>query len=238
MNKQSGCHNPFEQPNGAHLPVCQETAPGNLMPCPDPGVRTPGTLCRSRVSGTMTGMPIQIHSTTLPDVLLIEPVVFADNRGFFLETYHRGKYAEAGLDVLFVQDNHSRSRKNTLRGLHYQAAHPQGKLIWAAAGEIFDVAVDIRKGSPAFGKWLGIHLTEANHLQLYIPPGFAHGFCVLSETADLMYKCTDFYFPEDDCGLLWNDPDIGINWPVTDPVLSKKDASLPRLSEVPPSRLL
>lgn len=185
----------------------------------------------------MTGMSIQVRHTALPDVLLLEPKVFADQRGFFLETYHSRKYAESGLDIVFVQDNHSRSRKNTLRGLHYQVGHPQGKLVWAAAGEIFDVAVDIRKGSPTFGKWVGVTLTETNHLQLYIPPGFAHGFCVTSETADLMYKCTDFYYPEDDFGILWNDPELGINWPVADPILSTKDASLPHLSAIPPARL-
>ena len=183
-------------------------------------------------------MPIQIRPAGIQDVLIIEPQVFADHRGFFMETYHRKKYAEAGLDVLFVQDNHSRSRKNTLRGLHYQLAHPQGKLVWAAAGEIFDVAVDIRRNSATFGKWIGIHLSEANHLQLYIPPGFAHGFCVLSEEADLMYKCTDLYHPEDDWGILWNDPQIGILWPIHDPLLSPKDSTLPRLSQVAPEKLM
>lgn len=182
-------------------------------------------------------MSIRIHHAELLDVLIVEPQAFADPRGFFLETYHRRKYSEAGLDAVFVQDNHSHSRKNTLRGLHYQLAHPQGKLVWAASGEIFDVAVDIRRGSSTFRKWIGIHLSEANHLQLYIPPGFAHGFCVLSETADLMYKCTDLYDPTDDFGILWNDPDIGIDWPVASPILSPKDAVLPRLSEVPPDRL-
>lgn len=171
-------------------------------------------------------------------MLLIEPPVFSDQRGFFLETFHRSKYAEAGLDAVFVQDNHSRSRKNTLRGLHYQVAHPQGKLVWAATGEIFDVAVDIRKSSATFGKWVGIHLSDQNHLQLYIPPGFAHGFCVLSETADLIYKCTDLYSADDDFGILWNDPAIGIRWPVSAPFLSSKDSALPRLAHVPPDHLL
>lgn len=186
----------------------------------------------------MIFMSIRIQTMDIPGLLLIEPRVFSDQRGFFLETFQRSKYAEAGLDAVFVQDNHSRSRKNTLRGLHYQVAHPQGKLVWAATGEIFDVAVDIRKNSATFGKWIGIHLNDQNHLQLYIPPGFAHGFCVLSETADLIYKCTDLYSADDDYGILWNDPEIGIQWPVSVPVLSSKDSALPPLAKVPPERLL
>lgn len=176
-------------------------------------------------------MSIKISKSELPEVLIVEPRVFSDHRGFFQETFHRRKYAEAGLEVTFVQDNHSRSRKNTLRGLHYQVLHPQGKLVWAASGEIFDVAVDIRKNSPTFRKWFGMRLSDINHLQLYIPPGFAHGFCVLSETADVLYKCTDLYDAEDDRGIAWDDPEIGIQWPVHEPLLSDKDRSLPKLGQ-------
>ena len=192
----------------------------------------------SGVSGRIRDMPLTIRRAEIPDVLIIEPQVFSDHRGFFMETYHRRKYADAGLDAVFVQDNHSRSRKNTLRGLHYQRAHPQGKLVWAASGEVFDVAVDIRRNSATFGKWFGVRLSDQNHLQLYIPPGFAHGFCVLSETADLLYKCTDFYDPDDDFGILWNDPQIGIQWPALEPILSPKDSALPRLSQVAHERLM
>lgn len=177
-------------------------------------------------------MTIRIRKSELPGVLIVEPRVFADHRGFFLETFHRRKYAEAGLDVTFVQDNHSRSSRNTLRGLHYQAKHPQGKLVWAATGEIYDVAVDIRRNSGTFGKWIGMNLSDTNHLQLYIPPGFAHGFCVLSDTADVIYKCTELYDPEDDFGIAWNDPEIAIRWPVSEPILSPKDNALPLLNQM------
>lgn len=177
----------------------------------------------------MKSMSIRIRKSELPDVLIVEPRVFADHRGFFLETFHRRKYAEAGLEVTFVQDNHSRSGKNTLRGLHYQVKHPQGKLVWAATGEIYDVAVDIRKDSATFGKWVGVNLSDTNHLQLYIPPGFAHGFCVLSEIADVIYKCTNLYDPEDDFGIAWDDQQIAIHWPTSEPILSSKDKALPPL---------
>jgi len=182
-------------------------------------------------------MSIRISATELPGVLLIEPRVFEDPRGFFLETHHQRKYSEAGLDVQFVQDNHSHSKRNTLRGLHYQRAHPQGKLIYAARGEIFDIAVDLRRSSPTFRKWYGVRLSVENHLQIYIPPGFAHGFCVLSDRADVVYKCTDFYYAEDDLGVLWSDPDIGIQWPISEPLLSAKDIALPALSEISTDRL-
>jgi dTDP-4-dehydrorhamnose 3,5-epimerase len=180
---------------------------------------------------------MQVIPTDLPGVLLIEPTVFGDARGFFLESYHAQRYAEAGIPDHFVQDNHSRSQRGVLRGLHYQLTHPQGKLVWVTSGEVFDVAVDIRKGSPTFGRWVGVTLSADNHRQLYIPPGFAHGFCVLSETVDFLYKCTDFYHPEDEGGVLWCDPNIGVNWPVTTPVLSEKDQRYPRLVEVPVERL-
>lgn len=178
-------------------------------------------------------MTLKCSESSLPGVLLIEPMVFQDNRGFFMETYHLGKYGEVGLGRPFVQDNLSHSRQFTLRGLHYQLNHPQGKLIYVVSGEIFDVAVDIRRGSPTFGQWTGIRLSSENRLQLYVPGGFAHGFCVLSETADVMYKCTDLYAPGDEYGLLWSDPSLAIEWSVENPILSKKDAGNPALQDMP-----
>ena len=177
-------------------------------------------------------MPERFLKTALPDVIIIEPDISRDERGFFMETYHQRRYTEGGIDCLFVQDNHSHSRRGTLRGLHYQLNHSQAKLIYMSRGEIFDVAVDIRRGSPTFGKWVGAHLTGENGHQIYIPKGFAHGFCTLSETADVIYKCTDFYSPGDEYGILWSDPDIGIDWPDKNPLLSKKDSRNPRLSEI------
>jgi dTDP-4-dehydrorhamnose 3,5-epimerase len=174
---------------------------------------------------------MQILETTLPGVLLIEPRVFNDDRGFFFESYSEQRAWDAGLQVKFVQDNHSFSKQGTLRGLHYQLQNPQGKLVRVATGEVFDVAVDIRQGSPTFGHWYGVHLSAENRRQLYVPPGFAHGFCVLSETADFLYKCTDFYAPGDEYGIYWDDPDIGIDWQVERPVLSEKDAIAPRLKD-------
>lgn len=164
-----------------------------------------------------------IHELSLSGVLLIEPRVFADERGCFMETWHQRNFAAAGLDVLFVQDNHSQSRKDVLRGLHYQLRHPQGKLVRVVRGEVFDVAVDLRRSSPTFGHWVGETLSEANHRQMYIPAGFAHGFCVLSDTADVVYKCTEFYNRDDEHTLLWSDPTVAIDWPVKDPILSLKD---------------
>jgi dTDP-4-dehydrorhamnose 3,5-epimerase len=161
---------------------------------------------------------------------LVEPDVFRDARGFFLETFHARKYREGGIPYHFVQDNHSRSLRGTLRGLHAQRLRPQGKLVRAVRGEIFDVAVDIRKGSPTFGNWMGATLSAENFLQIFVPPGFAHGFCVLSEMAEVEYKCTDFYDGADEIGLLWNS--AGIDWPLNDPLLSAKDAALPRLDEL------
>ena len=182
-------------------------------------------------------MPVRFTETSLPGVILIEPQVFKDARGFFLETFHKEKYAQGEIDRTFVQDNHSHSQRGTLRGLHYQLGHAQGKLVYVVTGEIFDVAVDIRRGSPTFGQWVGAHLSEENRHQIYVPEGFAHGFCVLSDMADVIYKCTDFYSPEDECGILWKDPTIGIDWPMTAPVLSEKDSRNPRLGDVP-ERLL
>ena len=164
-------------------------------------------------------------------------MVFKDDRGFFMETYHTSKYSESGLDQAFVQDNHSHSRRFTLRGLHYQLKHPQGKLVYVIAGEILDIAVDIRKGSPTFGRWTGTLLSDKNKRQLFVPAGFAHGFCVLSETADVIYKCTDLYTPGDEYGILWSDPTIDIVWPIDNPILSEKDAKNPQLKDVPASLL-
>jgi dTDP-4-dehydrorhamnose 3,5-epimerase len=162
--------------------------------------------------------------TLLPEVLVIEPEVYGDERGFFVETWHARKYAERGLQLDFVQDNHSRSAKGVLRGLHYQLREPQGKLVRVVRGRVFDVSVDIRRGSPTFGRWVGIELSGENHRQMYIPPGFAHGFCVLSDSADFLYKCSTFYAPDDEYGILWSDPDIGIQWPGADFQMSVKDA--------------
>jgi dTDP-4-dehydrorhamnose 3,5-epimerase len=166
---------------------------------------------------------MQITATELAGVFLIEPRVFEDERGYFLETYHRQRFADAGIEVEFVQDNFSHSRRGVLRGLHYQIEHPQGKLVRVVRGEIFDVAVDLRRNSPTFGRWTSAMLSESNHRQLYIAPGFAHGFCVTSESADVIYKCTDFYSPQHERTLLWNDPALGIEWPLADPLISPKD---------------
>lgn len=170
--------------------------------------------------------------TELDGVLIIEPDVFRDGRGFFLEAYHQRKYRDGGIAQPFVQDNHSRSARGTIRGLHFQRIHPQGKLIRVLAGEIFDVVVDIRRGSPTFRLWMGTELSAANFLQCYVPSGFAHGFCVLSEFAEVEYKCTDFYDPSDELRIIWNDPVIGVRWPVAQPVLSDKDRDAPYLDEL------
>jgi len=175
---------------------------------------------------------VQFLPTDIPGVLLIEPDVFRDSRGFFLETYHQRKYAEGGVAGTFVQDNHSRSVRGTLRGLHAQLRRPQGKLVRAVDGEMFDVAVDIRRGSPTFGKSVGVVLSSENLRQLYIPPGFAHGFCVLSPTVHVEYKCTDFYDPADEISIVWNDPDLAIQWPVAEPIVSAKDQKAPPLKDV------
>lgn len=175
---------------------------------------------------------MKFSEAKLPGVILIEPDVFRDDRGFFLETYHAQKYADHGIPQTFVQDNHSRSKQGTLRGLHAQRTRPQGKLIRVIEGEVFDVAVDIRRGSETFGQWTSCILSAANARQYYVPAGFAHGFCVLSETAQVEYKCTEFYNPGDEINLLWCDPDIGIEWPLESPVLSAKDAAARRLCEI------
>jgi dTDP-4-dehydrorhamnose 3,5-epimerase len=177
---------------------------------------------------------LKFLETDLPGVLIVEPDVFRDPRGFFLETFHAARYREGGIPYDFVQDNHSKSVRGTLRGLHAQRRRPQGKLVRAAQGEIFDVAVDIRPGSPTFGKWTGAKLSADDFRQMFIPPGFAHGFCVLSDVAEVAYKCTDFYDRSDEIGLRWNDPAVGIAWPIRDPLLSDKDAALPTLAELRP----
>jgi dTDP-4-dehydrorhamnose 3,5-epimerase len=174
---------------------------------------------------------MKVIQTPLPGVLVIEPQVFKDDRGFFLQSYHEKQFWDAGIPETFVQDNHSFSQRGTLRGLHYQLKHPQGKLVRVVSGEIFDVAVDIRQGSPTFGKWVGDVLSAENKKQLYVPQGFAHGFCVLSETADFLYKCTDFYTPGDEYCIRWDDSDININWPIRDPILSAKDGAAPSLKD-------
>jgi dTDP-4-dehydrorhamnose 3,5-epimerase len=169
---------------------------------------------------------LKLAPTSIPDVLMVTPTVFGDDRGYFMEVWHQAKYAAAGLDVRFVQDNQSRSRIGTLRGLHYQVEQTQGKLVRALSGEIFDVAVDLRRSSPTFGKWVGATLSGENKTQLYVPPGFAHGFLVTSETAEVEYKCTDYYAPQHERSIVWNDPDIGIEWPLPPgitPILSAKD---------------
>ena len=179
---------------------------------------------------------MKVISTSIPDVLIIEPKVFGDSRGFFFESFNQKNFSrETGLDVKFVQDNHSRSAKGVLRGLHYQVRQPQGKLVRVVRGAVFDVSVDIRKSSPTFGRWIGVELSEDNYRQLWVPPGFAHGFYVLSESADFLYKTTDYYIPDFERSLLWNDSDIGISWPIgdgTQPITSAKDTNAARLADV------
>ena len=175
---------------------------------------------------------MKVTPTAIADVLIIEPKVFGDTRGFFLENFHAARYAEAGIQGQFVQDNHSHSAKGVLRGLHFQKQYPQGKLVQVTSGIVFDVAVDIRPASPTYRKWVGINLVADEHKQFYLPPGCAHGFCVLSDYADFQYKCTDYYHPEDEGSIRWDDPDIGIQWPITEPTLSTKDANAPLLKEL------
>jgi len=170
-------------------------------------------------------------SPDLPEVIIIEPDLLRDHRGYFMETYHQEKFSAAGIDVRFVQDNQSMSSHGTLRGLHYQIKRPQGKLVRVLRGEIYDVCVDIRRSSPHFKKWFGITLSEDNKRALYIPPNFAHGFCVVSKTAEFAYKCTDFYFPDYERAIRWNDPDLAIDWPIQKPILSERDASSPLLRD-------
>ncbi|MFZ5723713.1 MAG: dTDP-4-dehydrorhamnose 3,5-epimerase [Pseudomonadota bacterium] len=182
---------------------------------------------------------MKVIETPLPGVLLIEPKVFGDERGFFVETYRESLLRDAGIAAAFVQDNHSRSRRGVLRGLHYQLVQPQGKLVRVSRGSVFDVAVDVRAGSPTFGRWYGAVLDDEQHRMMYVPPGFAHGFCVLSDVADFIYKCTDYYHPASEQGIAWNDPDIGIEWPDMGvaPMLSAKDTVNPLLRDQSAERL-
>jgi dTDP-4-dehydrorhamnose 3,5-epimerase len=175
--------------------------------------------------------------TVLPGVVVIEPAVFRDERGFFFESYQEMKFAEMGIRDRFVQDNHSKSIKGTLRGLHYQVTRPQSKLCRVTQGEVLDVVVDLRRGSPGFGQYVSVLLSAENMRQIYIPAGFAHGYLVLSETAEFLYKCSDFYFPEYERGVIWNDPEIGIHWGIQNPILSAKDGAHPMLSNVLRSEL-
>lgn len=175
---------------------------------------------------------MRITDSPLAGVRIVEPLVHRDERGFFLEVFHAAKFAEQGLDVAFVQDNHSSSRRGALRGLHLQTLEPQGKLVRCIEGEIFDVAVDVRRGSPTFARWFGVSLSAGNFRQLWIPPGFAHGFAVLSEIAQVEYKCTTLYRPDADLSIAWNDPEIAVAWPVAEPLLSAKDARAARLAEL------
>lgn len=178
-------------------------------------------------------MPFTVSQTTLPEVLILEPKVFGDNRGFFFESFNQRDFQQAtGLDVNFVQDNHSKSSHGVLRGMHYQIQHPQGKLVRVTMGTVYDVAVDLRRSSPNFGKWVGIELSAYNKRQMWIPPGFAHGFMVTSESAEFLYKTTDYWHPEHERSLLWSDPAIGIEWPSSvEPKLAAKDASAQRLCD-------
>ena len=176
---------------------------------------------------------MKVTPLEIPDVLLLEPKVFGDDRGFFMEMFHAARYAAVGIPGPFVQDNYSRSAKGTLRGLHFQEPQAQGKLVQVLAGAVYDVAVDVRRGSPTFGKWVAAELSSENRRQLWIPAGFAHGFCVVSDSADFHYKCTALYSPETERSIVWNDPDLAIPWPVAAPLLSPKDAGAPRLQDAP-----
>jgi dTDP-4-dehydrorhamnose 3,5-epimerase len=180
---------------------------------------------------------VKITTMSLPEVLLVEPQRFGDARGYFLETWREERYREAGINLSFVQDNLSRSTRGILRGLHLQHPNDQGKLVYVLVGEVFDVAVDVRVGSPNFGKWTGALLSADDHRQLWIPPGFAHGFCVTSESALFAYKCTAPYSAADEMGVAWNDPTLAIPWPIAEPQLSSKDKLLPRLADIDPARL-
>lgn len=178
-----------------------------------------------------------VETTALEGVMILRPDVYSDGRGYFMETHHQARYRDHGIDRTFVQDNLSYSVRGTLRGLHFQVRRPQAKLVQVIAGRIWDVAVDLRPSSATYCRWLGVSLSDENHRQLFIPEGFAHGFCVLSPSAHFMYKCTDFYAPDDEAGVVWSDPDIGIHWPVEDPIVSEKDRNLPRLAELSPRQL-
>jgi len=191
----------------------------------------PELLRAAQSQVTMEGMQVQVSPTRLSEVLVVEPSVFGDERGYFYESYNRRRYADQGIVDDFVQDNHSKSARGVLRGLHYQKAPGQAKLVRVAVGAVFDVAVDIRWGSPTFGQWVGVELSAENKRQLYVPVGFAHGFCVISDTAEFLYKVTSYYAPDLERGIAWDDPDIGITWPVGTPVLSGRDKMHPLLRD-------
>lgn len=174
---------------------------------------------------------MKLEKTKLDGVLILKPQVFNDKRGFFLESFNKKRYEEAGINLEFVQDNHSKSSKGVLRGLHFQKTKPQGKLVRVVKGEVFDVAVDLRKGSPTFGQWESVILSDENKIQFWVPPGFAHGFLVLSDTADFEYKCTEYYDPADEVSLLWNDPELNIPWPDKNPKISEKDKIAKNLAD-------
>ncbi len=181
---------------------------------------------------------MEFHPQKIRDVIVVESDVYKDDRGFFRELFQQKKYDRGGIDRRFTQDNHSRSKQGVLRGLHYQLRRPQAKLVTAISGRIYDVAVDIRRGSPTFSQWVGVELSpDGPYQEIFVPEGFAHGFCVLSETADVMYKCSDYYEPGDERGILWSDHALGIDWPMRDPLLSAKDATLPELGNVNADRL-
>jgi dTDP-4-dehydrorhamnose 3,5-epimerase len=180
---------------------------------------------------------MNVKKTKMSGVLILEPDVFSDERGFFLETWNSVRYKNAGINGPFVQDNVSFSKKGVLRGLHFQYPQSQGKLVQVLSGEVVDIAIDIRRDSPNFGQWISEVLSDSNHRQMYIPSGFAHGYCVTSETAFFLYKCTDFYNPASEGGIIWNDPDLNIDWPVKEPVLSLRDASFPKLRDIHPEKL-
>ena len=180
---------------------------------------------------------MNILNTSLDGVLILEPMVFDDDRGYFMELYHKSKFEDLGIPTNFKQDNLSFSRKGALRGLHFQNPNGQVKLVQVIEGEVFDVVVDIRRSSPSFGKWYGIYLSDKNKRQLFIPKGFAHGFCVVSDVALFLYKCSELYAPECEGGILWADPDLGIEWPMKYPIMSQKDAVYPRLRDIPVDRL-
>ena len=180
---------------------------------------------------------IKTTNTAIAGALLIELDVYGDERGFFLESYQRRHYAEAGIDIEFVQDNRSFSQKGVVRGLHYQAHHPIGHLIYVTHGRVFDVGVDLRRKSPTFGQHIAYTLAAESNQQLYLPPGVAHGFCTLGEENEILYKCTDYYYPDDEAGVVWNDPELEIRWPVTNPIITPRDAAYPKLDDIDPARL-